>query len=129
MAAIPAQPAVVVPMNDAMASEPARTIGQMFADKVMVKTLVAAIIGIVALAFKVTVDDAMVDNITTVITLGSIVLSGVFAQYDAKKRAVAQAEQTRDAVYSPNTVATIVAAEQPKEVDAVVIPAPAPAVQ
>lgn len=118
-------PVVVVPMDEEMAKEPALTIGQIFADKVMVKTLVSALAGIVSLGFKVAVDDATVDNITTVVTLGSMVLAAFFAQWDARKRAQDQAAKTREAVYAPATVSAIVAADQPKDVEAVVIPPPA----
>lgn len=91
-----------------MAHEPALTIGDMFKDKAMVKTIVAAVAGLVAAAFKVGVDDAMLDNVVTIIMFGAMALTPVFAQMEARKRSEEQAKATRDAVYAPATVADLV---------------------
>jgi hypothetical protein len=117
-------PAVVVPMNDAMAEEPARTIGQMFADKKLVSTFVSAVVGIISLTFGLVIDVQIVDYTTTVVTLAAMAATAWTAQRAASRRAINQAETTRAAVYAPATVANIVAAQEPKQVDAVVIPAP-----
>ena len=119
------QPTVIVPMNEQMAAEPARTIGQMFADKKLVSTFVSAVIGIISLTFGLVVDVQVVDYITTVVTLVAMAATAWTAQRANSKRATEQAEKTREAVYAPDTVARFVHADQPKEVQAVVIPAPA----
>jgi hypothetical protein len=106
-------PVVVVPANEAMAEEPAATIGGIFADKVMMRTFISALAGVIAMTFKVAVDDTTIDNITTIVTFGSFLLAAAFAQFDARKRALAQAAATRESVYAPATVARIVEANDP----------------
>lgn len=97
-------PPVDVPADPDLAEEPARTIGSIFADKVMIRTAVAALAGIVSFSFKLAIDDTMIDNITTFITFVAFAGAALFAQLDARNRAKAQAEETRDAVYAPATV-------------------------
>lgn len=85
-------------------TEPARTIGEMFADKAMVKTWVTAAVGILSLTLRFTVDDRLVEDITTVVTMLATVGTVLVAQYEQKQRARAQAEATRGHVYAPATV-------------------------
>jgi hypothetical protein len=118
------QPAVVVPMNEDMATEPAQTIGQQFSNATFVKALVGAaftIIGVVAPHLIPKLDDNLANAISTAVVL----LASVIVAQQAKSVPKQQATQTRDAVYSPATVARIVEAETPAQnVDAVVIDAP-----
>src|SRR5690606_3644478 len=98
-------PVVTVPESQALASEPAKTIGDVFASRQMIRTYVAAAVGIVAAIFHWAIDDALVDNIALLVELLALVAAGVMAQMDAAKRARQQAEATRDVVYAPETVA------------------------
>jgi hypothetical protein len=118
------QPAVIVPMDDNMANEPAQTIGQKFSDSTFVKALVGAaftIAGVVAPHLVEALDDNLANAISTVVVL----LASALVAQQAKAVPKQQAAETRSAVYAPSTVANIVAAERPVEnVDAVVIPNP-----
>jgi hypothetical protein len=117
-------PAVVVPMNEDMATEPAVTLGQKFSDATFVKALIGAaftIIGVVAPHLITKLDDNLANAISTAVVL----LASVVVAQQAKSVPKQQAAQTREAVYSPSSVADIVAAERPTEnVDAVVIDSP-----
>lgn len=101
-------PTIPVPTNDAMALEPAKTIGNMMADKAMIRPLIAAGVAIVAQAFRLTLDDALVDNITTIVTTLSVLYAAWSAQHEAAARAREQAEKTRAAVWAPASVADVV---------------------
>ena len=122
----PNSTAVIVPMNEKMATEPARTIGQQFSDATFVKALIGAgftIVGVVAPHLVPRLDDNLANAISTVVVL----LASVLVAQQAKAVPKQQATETREAVYSPQSVADIVQAERPTEnVDAVVIDAPAP---
>lgn len=91
-----------------MAQEPALTLGELFASKAMIKTYVAAILGLVATVLKFAVTDQMVDDIATVVQLVAIVAAPVMAQLENKQRALKQGEVTREAVYAPATVQRLV---------------------
>lgn len=122
---MPNQPTVVVPMNEQMAQEPARAIGEQFANSAYVKGLVLAafaIVGAIAPHLVPQLTDSLATSISTIV----VAIVTVVAAQQARATPKQQAEKTREAVYAPATVATIVNADQPKEVDAVVIPAPAP---
>lgn len=87
--------------------EPARAIGEIFANKAMLRTYVAAFVAIVSGALSVTISDAMIDSITLVAMFAAMAWGPIAAQLDHRKIAKAQAEETRDAVYSPATVKEI----------------------
>lgn len=119
-----ATPKVLVPANDKMAQEPARTIGEQFANSAYVKGLVLAafaIVGAIAPHLVPQLTDSLATSISTIV----VAIVTVIAAQQARATPKAQAEETRAAVYAPATVADIVQAEQPKEVDAVVIDGPA----
>lgn len=101
-------PKLVVPEDADMAEEPATTIGELFADKQMVKTLVTALVGLVSIVFRVSTDDATIENVTTVVTFGAIIVTGFFAQYEKRQFSRGQARATRSAVYSPKAVEVLV---------------------
>ena len=88
--------------------EPALTIGNIFANKAMIKTYVAAILGIVATGTRFVADDALIENIATVVQLAAVILTPFVAQYENGERAEQQAKATREAVYAPETVQAIV---------------------
>lgn len=101
-------PQIAVPVDPVMAQEPAREIGDIFANKALVQPAIAAVVGVVAMTFKIAVDDALVDNLTTIVTFAAFVWAALAGQQEARDRAIAQAEQTRDVVYAPSTVADVV---------------------
>lgn len=88
-------------------TEPAETIGGFFADKKMVRTFVTAAVSLLALAFRWVVDDAVIENLVTVISMGGMLVTMGMAQWEASKRAKAQAKETRAHVYAPATVEKI----------------------
>lgn len=88
-------------------NEPALTIGDIFADKAMIKTYVTAILGILATGTRFVADDALIDNIAIVVQLVAVIVTPFVAQYENGERAKAQAEVTREAVFAPATVAEI----------------------
>ena len=94
-------------MNDKY-TEPARTIGETFASKAMLRTYVSATVAVVAGALNKTVSDAMVDNITLIVMFLAMATTAIIAKLEQRKLAKAQAEETRDAVYSPATVDKLV---------------------
>ena len=91
-----------------MSTEPARTLGDIFANKAMIKTFILAFAGIVAALFKVSVDDAFIDNIVTLIMYGSMIGTALMAQWENRQRAKEQAEATRSAVFAPATTEALV---------------------
>lgn len=100
-------PVVSVPVERDLANEPAVTIGGMFADKVMVKTIVTAAVGVISLGAKFVVTDQQIEDIATIVTFIATIATMFMAQYEARQRAHAQASKTREAVYAPTTVAAI----------------------
>ncbi len=98
---------VIVPAAQEMATEPAQTIGDLFADRVMVKTIVSAGVGVVAIVFRISTDDELIESVATLVTMSSLFIAAGFAQWEARKRAREQARATRAAVYAPATVAKI----------------------
>ena len=118
------RPTVLVPENSKMATEPAMTIGKVFADKKLIQPAVAAAVALIASLTGWAADSDVVTNLTTLITFASVVWSITTAQLAVKSRAMAQAAETREAVYAPETVAQIVASSTPEVVDAVIIAPP-----
>lgn len=98
-----------MPNTPNMEREPARTIGEIFADKVLLKPVIASMVALVAGAFNLTVEVAVVDNLTTVVVFLAVVYGALGAQLDQKRLALEQAEETREAVYAPSTVKEIAA--------------------
>lgn len=96
-----------LPDDSRMAHEPALTIGQIFANKAMIKTYVAAIVSLVSMSTTWVISDDQIGNIVEIISLIGIVVTAFMAQYEAKQRAQEQARQTRAVVYAPATVAKI----------------------
>src|SRR5690606_12861569 len=92
------------PDSIAMQAEPARTIADHFADQTMMRTLVAAVIAVCAKIFGWVADDDLIEDITTLIPVVSVLYAAWSAQRDAAKRAVDQGEMSRDAVFAPATV-------------------------
>lgn len=101
-------PQIEVPTDHTMATEPARTIGQLIADKTMIRPLIAAGVAIAAQVFRFAVDDQLVENITTIVTTVAVLYAAWAAQQEATARARQQADMTRDAVWSPASVADAV---------------------
>ena len=95
-------------LNHELDTEPARMIGDIFADKAMVKTWVTAAVGIISLTLRVTADDQVIEDVTTLVTMLATVGTVLMAQYEQKQRAKAQAEETRAHVYAPATVEKII---------------------
>lgn len=116
-------PALVEPVNDQMAAEPARTIGQQFANATFVKAVILAVFAIagsIAPHLVPQLNEQMATSITTVV----VAVAGLLVAQQARAVPRAQAEVTRDAVYAPKTVADIVATQEPQNVDLVVMQAP-----
>ena len=97
-----------MPNTPNMEREPAITIGEVFASKQMLRTYVAAAVAIIAAGFNLTVGDATVDNITTIIMFAAMVYAPIAAKREQAKLAEDQAAETRDAVFAPATVKRIV---------------------
>lgn len=106
----PASNGVTVPDDPAMALEPSTTIGSIFADKAMLKTIIVALLGVVA-SFGVTVADGVADNVVTLVWALSTIITAAVAQQEASNRAKAQGQATRAAVYSPVSAAAIARGE------------------
>jgi uncharacterized membrane protein (DUF4010 family) len=101
-------PDIRVPADPDMAEEPALTIGELFANKAMVQPVVAAALAVMASITGWVADDEVVTNVTTLVTFAAIVWGVISAQITASRRAMQQAKQTREAVYAPETVASLV---------------------
>jgi hypothetical protein len=93
--------------ND-LQTEPALTLGDIFANKALLKTYVAAAIGIISLVLNRTVADATVEDITQIVYLASLFVTPFVAQFENGQRAKEQAAVTREAVYSPATTEALV---------------------
>ena len=100
-------PQIDIPANPALAKEPALEIGKVFASKAMLQPIVAAALAIVARITGMVVDDELISDITTMVMFGAMIWAAVSAQVIASRRAKEQAAVTREAVYSPQTVARI----------------------
>lgn len=103
---------VAVPEDENMAGEPAVTIGEIFQDKTMIKTYVAAALSLLAYVTGWVADGEVIENVTTLISGAGLLVTALMAQYEARQRARAQAAKTRDAVYSPATAAAIATASK-----------------
>lgn len=100
-------PHVPVPKDDELAHEPARTIGDLFKNKAMIRTILVGLAsGLTALGLKVgpTELDQWTEFVFAIGTLATLAV----AQYEARKRAGDQAEETRRVVYAPASVAALV---------------------
>lgn len=119
-------PTVMIPVEDGMAEEPVRTIGQQFANISFIKTLVGAavtILGIVAPHLASGIDT----NEANAISLVVVVIAGAIASYRARSVPKEQAAKTREWVWPAQSVADIQAearAGSGEKVDAVVIEPP-----
>lgn len=96
-----------MPNTPNLEREPALTIGEMFAKKKMIQPAIAAAVAIIAGVFNLTVGDAMVENLTTVIMFAAAIYAALSANQEKKKLATDQAKETRETVYSPATVKRI----------------------
>lgn len=81
-----------------MEREPARTIGDLFADKAMLKTFVTAVATLLAGATGIAIDDATIGAIVTIISGIGLIATPLVAQWEARTRAKEQAERTRQHV-------------------------------
>lgn len=100
-------PKVIVPDSPALAQEPARTIGREFADAAYVRTLLLAVFAVTgALAPQLipSLDDGLATSLSTII----VAVVGLVLARQAKVTPRQQGEATREAVYSPASVAEIV---------------------
>jgi hypothetical protein len=97
---------VTVPENEAMALEPALTIGSIFADKATMKTLIGAVFGVLVI-LGASVAPGLEDYFVTIITILVPAIGGILARRAMAQQARAQAEATRAAVYSPVSAAAI----------------------
>lgn len=89
-----------------MATEPARTIGSAFADAATVKAFIGAVVAILVI-LGVQVAPGIEDQIVTIITVLVPVIAGFAARQTMANQATAQAERTREVVYSPASTARI----------------------
>jgi hypothetical protein len=105
----PAAPVIGMPVDPRYAAEPARAIGELFSNKVMVRPVVTAAVALVAKLIGGTADDETVRLVTDLVTALAILATVVMAHLDLKDRAHHQAELTRDAVYSPDSVLELTA--------------------
>lgn len=102
---------VDIPADEAMALEPARTIGGLFAARKLIQPVIAALVAVIAMGFGVIASSELVDNLTTIVTFGAVVYGMWSAQRGASQQAKQQAEATRAAVYSPVSAAAIARGE------------------
>lgn len=87
--------------------EPALTIGEIFANKTLIRPAIAAAVAIIAGLFSLTVADSMVDNITTVIMFAAMIYTPFAAKREQANLAKEQAKETREKVFAPSTVKEI----------------------
>ena len=92
-----------------MEREPALTIGEIFANKTLIRTVIASAVAIVAGLFKITVADGVVDDITTLVMFAAMFYAPFAAKREQAQLAKEQASETREAVYAPATVKEIAA--------------------
>jgi hypothetical protein len=125
-------PLVVVPENQQLATEPARTVAvetkQAFAGKDDLKLALAAVFGLLAAA-GINVAPSVPSNIETLVTVLVPFLVAGYARWQTERtkrdQAATQGEATREAVYAPASVAQIVQDVKAQEpVPAVTIPGP-----
>lgn len=90
-----------------MEAEPALTIGGIFANKVLLKAFVAAMIAMAAKIWNLSSDDDLVTTVTDFVFYIGIFTAPIIAQLESRQRANQQAEVTRGAVYAPSTVKAI----------------------
>lgn len=109
---------IPIPATPAMANEPARTIGSQHTTKQSLMYVIGAIIALLAI-LGVNVPDGVPQQIEILVTYGSPLALMAWAQVRTMVNARQQAEETRDAVYAPDTVADLVA-EHDAETDVVV---------
>lgn len=120
------EPAVLVPADPKMATEPAREVGKQFAGLATVKMFIGALIVLLA-TLGVVLPEGTPQALEDVITYGSPLAVAVYGWWQLRRQAKDQAEKTREAVFAPATVASMVAESQDgaETVEAVVVPAPA----
>lgn len=118
----------VEPKPGDMATEPALTVGEIFADKAMIRPVVSAAVGIIAQVLNMTVSDDLTSNITLVVTFIAMAYTAYSAQTGKAESAREQAAATREVVYSPATV-TAIAEAAAETGDSSVEPPPADAIR
>lgn len=91
-----------------MDREPALTIGEIFSKKKLIQPAIAAAVAIIAGIFNLTVGDALVDNLTTVIMFAAMIWAALGANREHAQKSTEQAAETREAVYSPATTKRLV---------------------
>ncbi len=87
--------------------EPALTIGEIFANKTLIRPAIAAAVAIIAGLFNLAVGDSTVDNITTVVMFAAMLYAPIAANREQKDLATEQAKETREKVFAPSTVKEI----------------------
>lgn len=97
------------PTTQDMEKEPALTIGEIFANKTLIRTAIASAVAIVAGLFKITVADGVVDDITTLVMFVAMFYAPIAAKREQAQLAKEQAAETRSAVFSPATTKRLVA--------------------
>lgn len=97
-----------LPDDRDLAYEPARSIADMFADAKLVKTVIAALAGVLAALLKVTIDVEIVDQLTTIVLFIAPMITYLVANHEQSTLARKQGEKTRDVVYAPATVKRLV---------------------
>lgn len=99
-------PTIPIPADTDMALEPSRTIGDLFANKAQLRAAIVAVMALVVM-FGINIPADFSDNLTNslnvIVPLSLLVYSG----YKSKTQAIAQARETRAAVYAPSTVADL----------------------
>jgi hypothetical protein len=118
-------PEILVTADPVMATEPAREIGRQMVGVANVRTLIVALVAFLAVV-GVRLPDGFSDAAVDIVTGAAPFAAIAWAWWQMRQNAKVQAEQTRDAVFSPATVAGMVAESQggAETVEAVVVPAP-----
>lgn len=104
--------------------EPALTIGEIFANKTLIRPAIAAAVAIAAGLFNLTIGNETVDNLTTVVMFAAMLYAPIAANREQKNLATEQAKETREKVYAPATVKRI-ARESAEAGEPMVDPPPA----
>lgn len=93
---------------DSMQTEPAVNIGEFFASKQLIRTYIAAALGILSGVINLTVDEGLINDLTTIVFYTwPLVLAGV-AKFEQTQLAREQAKETRANVYAPSTVQSLI---------------------
>ncbi len=98
---------IPVPTDEDYALEPARTLGDLFANKAQLNAAIVAIVVIIAM-FGINVPADLSEKLTNSLNVLVPLVAVIYGGFAAKKQAVTQAEATRKRVYAPATVADLV---------------------